>query len=39
MAANGEEGVDMAFDLMPDLFIIYNIMPDIIGTDALEPYI
>lgn len=38
MAANGEEGVDMAFELLPDLITLDNIMPDMIGTDVLATY-
>jgi two-component system chemotaxis response regulator CheY len=32
-AANGEEAIDMAFELKPD-----NILPDMIGTDILKVY-
>lgn len=38
MAANGEEGVDMAFELLPDLITLDNIMPDMVGTDVLAVY-
>ena len=38
MATCGEEGVDMAFDLLPDLITLDNIMPDMIGTDVLATY-
>ncbi|MBL3655749.1 MULTISPECIES: response regulator [Fulvivirga] len=37
-AANGEEAIDMAFDLMPDLITLDNILPDMIGTDILKVY-
>ncbi|UII19236.1 response regulator [Fulvivirga ligni] len=37
-AANGEEAIDMAFELMPDLITLDNILPDMIGTDILKVY-
>jgi two-component system, chemotaxis family, chemotaxis protein CheY len=38
-AANGEEAIDMAFDLRPDIITLDNILPDMIGTDILKIYI
>jgi two-component system, chemotaxis family, chemotaxis protein CheY len=38
MAANGEEAIDMAFDLKPDIITLDNILPDMIGTDILKVY-
>jgi len=37
-AANGEEAIDMAFDLQPDIITLDNILPDMIGTDILRVY-
>jgi two-component system, chemotaxis family, chemotaxis protein CheY len=37
-AANGEEAIDMAFDLQPDIITLDNILPDMIGTDILKVY-
>lgn len=37
-AANGEEAIDMAFELMPDIITLDNILPDMIGTDILKVY-
>jgi two-component system chemotaxis response regulator CheY len=37
-AANGEEGIDLAFELQPDLITLDNILPDMIGTDILKVY-
>ncbi|MBL6448498.1 response regulator [Fulvivirga sp. 29W222] len=37
-ATNGEEAIDMAFELMPDLITLDNILPDMIGTDILKVY-
>jgi two-component system, chemotaxis family, chemotaxis protein CheY len=37
-AANGEEAIDMAFELQPDLITLDNILPDMIGTDILKVY-
>jgi two-component system chemotaxis response regulator CheY len=37
-AANGEEAIDMAFDLKPDIITLDNILPDMIGTDILKVY-
>jgi two-component system chemotaxis response regulator CheY len=37
-AANGEEAIDMAFDLKPDIITLDNILPDMIGTDILRVY-
>jgi two-component system, chemotaxis family, chemotaxis protein CheY len=35
-AANGEQAIDMALDLKPDLITLDNILPDMIGTDILR---
>ena len=35
-AANGEEAIDMALELKPDLITLDNILPDMIGTDILR---
>ncbi len=37
-AANGEEAIDMAFDLTPDIVTLDNILPDMVGTDILKVY-
>ena len=37
-AANGEEAIDMAFELKPDIITLDNILPDMIGTDILRVY-
>lgn len=37
-AANGEQAIDMAFDLKPDIITLDNILPDMIGTDVLKVY-
>ncbi|RAW01015.1 response regulator [Pseudochryseolinea flava] len=37
-AANGEEAIDMAFELQPDFITLDNILPDMIGTDILKVY-
>lgn len=37
-AANGEEAIDMAFELKPDIITLDNILPDMIGTDILKVY-
>lgn len=35
-ASNGEQAIDMALDLQPDLITLDNILPDMIGTDILK---
>ena len=35
-AANGEEAIDLAFELQPDIITLDNILPDMIGTDILK---
>jgi len=35
-ASNGEEAIDMALDLSPDLITLDNILPDMIGLDVLK---
>jgi two-component system, chemotaxis family, chemotaxis protein CheY len=37
-AGNGEEAIDLAFELQPDLITLDNILPDMIGTDILKVY-
>lgn len=37
-AASGEEAIDMAFELKPDIITLDNILPDMIGTDILKVY-
>lgn len=37
-AANGEEAIDLAFELKPDIITLDNILPDMIGTDILKVY-
>jgi len=37
-ASNGEEAIDLAFELQPDLITLDNILPDMIGTDILKVY-
>jgi two-component system, chemotaxis family, chemotaxis protein CheY len=37
-AANGEEAIDMALTLRPDIITLDNILPDMIGTDILKVY-
>lgn len=37
-AANGEQAIDMAFELKPDIITLDNILPDMIGMDVLKIY-
>jgi two-component system, chemotaxis family, chemotaxis protein CheY len=37
-ASNGEEAIDLAFELQPDLITLDNILPDMIGIDILKVY-
>lgn len=37
-AANGEEAIDLAFELQPDIITLDNILPDMIGTDILKVF-
>lgn len=37
-ASNGEEAIDLAFELQPDYITLDNILPDMIGTDILKVY-
>ncbi|HEY8938192.1 MAG TPA: response regulator, partial [Cyclobacteriaceae bacterium] len=37
-AASGEEAIDLAFELKPDIITLDNILPDMIGTDILKVY-
>jgi len=37
-ASNGEEAIDLAFELQPDIITLDNILPDMIGTDILRVY-
>lgn len=38
-AATGEEAIDLAFDLEPDIITLDNTLPDMIGVDILQVYI
>lgn len=35
-AANGEQAIDLAFELKPAIITLDNILPDMIGTDVLK---
>jgi len=37
-ATNGEEAIDLAIELQPDIITLDNILPDMIGTDILKVY-
>ena len=37
-ASNGEEAIDLALELSPDIITLDNILPDMIGTDILKVY-
>jgi len=37
-ARNGEEALDMAFELQPDIITLDNTLPDMIGTDILKVF-
>ncbi len=37
-AANGEEAIDLAFELEPEIITLDNILPDMVGTDVLKVY-
>ena len=37
-AANGEEAIDLAFELQPDIITLDNILPDMIGIDILSVF-
>jgi len=37
-ASNGEEAIDMAFELQPDIITLDNILPDMIGIDILKVF-
>lgn len=37
-AANGEEAIDLAFELLPEIITLDNILPDMIGTDILKVF-
>ncbi|HEY9046503.1 MAG TPA: response regulator [Ohtaekwangia sp.] len=37
-ASTGEQAIDMAFDLQPDIVTLDNILPDMIGLDILKAY-
>ncbi len=37
-AANGEEAIDLALELNPDIITLDNILPDMIGIDILKVY-
>jgi two-component system, chemotaxis family, chemotaxis protein CheY len=38
LASNGEQAIDMATELQPDIVTLDNILPDMIGTDILKVY-
>lgn len=38
LAVNGEEAIELAFELQPDYITLDNILPDMIGTDILKVY-
>jgi two-component system, chemotaxis family, chemotaxis protein CheY len=38
MAATGEAGIDMAFELQPDIITLDNILPDMLGIDILKVF-
>jgi two-component system, chemotaxis family, chemotaxis protein CheY len=38
MASNGEDAIDLAFELQPDIITLDNILPDMIGTHILKVY-
>ena len=37
-AGNGEEAIDQAFELKPDIITLDNILPDMIGIDILSVF-
>lgn len=37
-ASNGEEAIDLAFELQPDIITLDNILPDMVGLDILKVY-
>ena len=37
-AANGEEAIDLAIELLPDIITLDNILPDMVGIDILKVY-
>jgi len=37
-AANGEEAIDLAFELNPEIITLDNILPDMMGTDILKVF-
>lgn len=37
-AATGEEAIDLALNLQPDIITLDNVLPDMIGTDILKVY-
>lgn len=38
-AKTGEEAIDLAVNLSPDIITLDNVLPDMIGTDILKVYI
>jgi two-component system chemotaxis response regulator CheY len=36
LASNGENAIDMAFELEPDIITLDNILPDMLGLDVLK---
>lgn len=37
-AATGEEAIDLAFELEPDIITLDNILPDMVGSDILRVF-
>jgi len=37
-AANGEQALELAFELQPEYITLDNVLPDMIGTDILKVY-
>ena len=37
-ASNGEEAIDLALELLPDIITLDNILPDMVGIDILKVY-
>ena len=37
-ATTGEEAIDLALNLRPDIITLDNVLPDMIGTDILKVY-
>lgn len=37
-SSNGEDGLDLAFEMQPNLIILDNILPDMLGIDMLDVF-